>query len=136
MVSFSQPVCPDHMLLGSQLLGTPGASQVDLAFYNTTIKMAFVTQIEKKTCCCCCVILRKYKMRIQQDQNGCFLMGLFQNPWQRLIRRLTRITTALSAEEASKDLKAVCISLGHTWKQTCTNQVRSSPILSVRDDVP
>lgn len=27
-VSFSQPACPDHMLLGSQLLGTPGASQV------------------------------------------------------------------------------------------------------------
>lgn len=27
-VSFSQPTCPDHMLLGSQLLGTPGASQV------------------------------------------------------------------------------------------------------------
>ncbi|XP_059398572.1 serine/threonine-protein kinase Chk1 [Carassius carassius] len=26
-VSFSQPTCPDHMLLGSQLLGTPGASQ-------------------------------------------------------------------------------------------------------------
>ncbi|KAG5283893.1 hypothetical protein AALO_G00020730 [Alosa alosa] len=75
MVSFSQPVCPDHMLLGSQLLGTPGASQ---------------------------------------------------NPWQRLIRRMTRITTALSAEEASKDLKAVCISLGHTWKQTCTNQVTVS----------
>lgn len=72
MVSFSQPVCPEHMLLGSQLLGTPGASQ---------------------------------------------------NPWQRLIRRMTRITTALSAEEASKDLKAVCISLGHTWKQTCSYEV-------------
>lgn len=27
-VSFSQPVKPEHMLLGSQLLGTPGASQV------------------------------------------------------------------------------------------------------------
>lgn len=27
-VSFSQPACPDHMLLGSQLVGTPGASQV------------------------------------------------------------------------------------------------------------
>ncbi|XP_048840575.1 serine/threonine-protein kinase Chk1 [Brienomyrus brachyistius] len=26
-VSFSQPACPDHMLLGSQLLGTPGSSQ-------------------------------------------------------------------------------------------------------------
>ncbi|XP_028839915.1 serine/threonine-protein kinase Chk1 [Denticeps clupeoides] len=26
-VSFSQPACPDHMLLGSQLLCTPGASQ-------------------------------------------------------------------------------------------------------------
>lgn len=27
-VSFSQPTKPEHMLLGSQLLGTPGASQV------------------------------------------------------------------------------------------------------------
>lgn len=27
-VSFSQPIKPEHMLLGSQLLGTPGASQV------------------------------------------------------------------------------------------------------------
>lgn len=28
-VSFSQPTKPEHMLLGSQLLGTPGASQVN-----------------------------------------------------------------------------------------------------------
>lgn len=27
-VSFSQPTKPEHMLLGSQLMGTPGASQV------------------------------------------------------------------------------------------------------------
>ncbi|KAG7483869.1 hypothetical protein MATL_G00042980 [Megalops atlanticus] len=27
LVSFSQPACPDHMLLGSQLLGTQGSSQ-------------------------------------------------------------------------------------------------------------
>lgn len=26
--SFSQPACPEHMLLNSQLLGTPGSSQV------------------------------------------------------------------------------------------------------------
>lgn len=31
-VSFSQPVKPEHMLLGSQLLGTPGASQVNSTF--------------------------------------------------------------------------------------------------------
>lgn len=31
-VSFSQPVKPEHMLLGSQLLGTPGASQVNSRF--------------------------------------------------------------------------------------------------------
>ncbi|KAF3823709.1 hypothetical protein GH733_007177, partial [Mirounga leonina] len=28
-ISFSQPTCPDHMLLNSQLLGTPGSSQGD-----------------------------------------------------------------------------------------------------------
>lgn len=27
-ISFSQPACPEHMLLNSQLLGTPGSSQV------------------------------------------------------------------------------------------------------------
>ncbi|PKU30070.1 serine threonine-protein kinase chk1 [Limosa lapponica baueri] len=26
-ISFSQPACPEHMLLNSQLLGTPGTSQ-------------------------------------------------------------------------------------------------------------
>lgn len=31
-VSFSQPIKTEHMLLGSQLLGTPGASQVILFF--------------------------------------------------------------------------------------------------------
>ncbi|KAG9328091.1 hypothetical protein JZ751_016573 [Albula glossodonta] len=30
-VSFSQPACPDHMLLGSQLLGTPGSSQATVS---------------------------------------------------------------------------------------------------------
>uniref|UniRef100_A0A8B9KA75 Serine/threonine-protein kinase Chk1 n=1 Tax=Astyanax mexicanus TaxID=7994 RepID=A0A8B9KA75_ASTMX len=30
-VSFSQPACPDHMLLGSQLMGTPGASQATVS---------------------------------------------------------------------------------------------------------
>lgn len=34
-VSFSQPTRPEHMLLGSQLLGTPGASQVILTLRNT-----------------------------------------------------------------------------------------------------
>lgn len=29
-ISFSQPACPEHMLLNSQLLGTPGSSQVRL----------------------------------------------------------------------------------------------------------
>lgn len=27
-ISFSQPACPEHMLVNSQLLGTPGSSQV------------------------------------------------------------------------------------------------------------
>uniref|UniRef100_A0A8D1QK07 Serine/threonine-protein kinase Chk1 n=1 Tax=Sus scrofa TaxID=9823 RepID=A0A8D1QK07_PIG len=30
-ISFSQPTCPDHMLLNSQLLGTPGSSQVTVS---------------------------------------------------------------------------------------------------------
>lgn len=34
-VSFSQPTKPEHMLLGSQLLGTPGASQVICILFAT-----------------------------------------------------------------------------------------------------
>uniref|UniRef100_A0A286XVL9 Serine/threonine-protein kinase Chk1 n=1 Tax=Cavia porcellus TaxID=10141 RepID=A0A286XVL9_CAVPO len=30
-ISFSQPACPDHMLLNSQLVGTPGSSQVTVS---------------------------------------------------------------------------------------------------------
>ncbi|KAF4077472.1 hypothetical protein AMELA_G00208510 [Ameiurus melas] len=74
-VSFSQPACPDHMLLGSQLLGTPGASQ---------------------------------------------------GPWQRLVRRMTRFFTTLKAEASCTALRDTCISLGYTWKQSCTNQATVS----------
>lgn len=38
-VSFSQPTKPEHMLLGSQLLGTPGASQVLHMLTTTLISM-------------------------------------------------------------------------------------------------
>lgn len=74
-VSFSQPACPDHMLLGSQLLGTPGASQ---------------------------------------------------NPWQRLVRRMTRFFTTVNAEASCVALRDACIALSHTWKQSCTNQTTVS----------
>uniref|UniRef100_A0AAR2KE29 Serine/threonine-protein kinase CHK1 n=1 Tax=Pygocentrus nattereri TaxID=42514 RepID=A0AAR2KE29_PYGNA len=74
-VSFSQPACPEHMLLGSQLLGTPGASQ---------------------------------------------------NPWQRLVRRMTRFFTTVNAEKSCTALRDVCIAMGYTWKQTCTNQATVS----------
>ncbi|XP_030638021.1 serine/threonine-protein kinase Chk1 [Chanos chanos] len=75
LVSFSQPACPDHMLLGSQLLGTPGASQ---------------------------------------------------NPWQRLVRRMTRFFTTLGVEASCTALRNTCIAMGHTWKQSCTNQATVS----------
>ncbi|KAK1788301.1 hypothetical protein P4O66_016744 [Electrophorus voltai] len=74
-VSFSQPACPDHMLLGSQLLATPGASQ---------------------------------------------------NPWQRLVRRLTRFFTTLKAEPSYAALRDTCIALGYQWKQSCTSQATVS----------
>lgn len=41
-VSFSQPTKPEHMLLGSQLLGTPGASQVILILGSASFH--FLTQ--------------------------------------------------------------------------------------------
>ncbi|XP_067113404.1 serine/threonine-protein kinase Chk1 [Osmerus mordax] len=76
-VSFSQPARPEHMLLGSQLLGTPGASQT---------------------------------------------------PWQRLVRRMTRFFTTLDSEASCSALRDASISLGLTFKHTCTNQVTLSTL--------
>uniref|UniRef100_A0A8C5VMF5 non-specific serine/threonine protein kinase n=1 Tax=Microcebus murinus TaxID=30608 RepID=A0A8C5VMF5_MICMU len=70
-ISFSQPTCPDHMLLNSQLLGTPGSSQ---------------------------------------------------NPWQRLVKRMTRFFTKLDADKSYQCLKETCEKLGYQWK-SCMNQV-------------
>ncbi|KAM6985016.1 serine/threonine-protein kinase Chk1 [Aplochiton taeniatus] len=72
-VSFSQPARPEHMLLGSQLMGTPGASQ-------------------------------------------------------RLVRRMTRFFTTLDSEASFNALRDACISLGLTFKHTCTNQVTVSTL--------
>lgn len=44
-VSFSQPTKPEHMLLGSQLLGTPGASQVIHILRVTSVGNFFVEYI-------------------------------------------------------------------------------------------
>ncbi|XP_025057106.1 serine/threonine-protein kinase Chk1, partial [Alligator sinensis] len=74
-ISFSQPACPDHMLVNSQLLGTPGSSQ---------------------------------------------------NPWQRLVKRMTRFFTKLDADHSYKSLKEVCEKMGYVWKKSCTNQVTIS----------
>ncbi|XP_019514414.1 PREDICTED: serine/threonine-protein kinase Chk1 [Hipposideros armiger] len=74
-ISFSQPTCPDHMLLNSQLLGTPGSSQ---------------------------------------------------NPWQRLVKRMTRFFTKLDADKSYQCLKETCEKLGYQWRKSCMNQVTVS----------
>ncbi|XP_038635107.1 serine/threonine-protein kinase Chk1 isoform X2 [Scyliorhinus canicula] len=74
-ISFSQPICTDHMLVGSQLQSTPGSSQ---------------------------------------------------NPWQRLVKRMTRFFTKLNAEQSYLALKDVCEKLGYTLKKNCNNQVTIS----------
>ncbi|XP_038610659.1 serine/threonine-protein kinase Chk1 isoform X3 [Tachyglossus aculeatus] len=74
-ISFSQPACPDHMLLNSQLLATPGSSQ---------------------------------------------------NPWQRLVKRMTRFFTKLDADKSYHCLKETCEKLGYHWKKSCVNQVTVS----------
>ncbi|XP_057677690.1 serine/threonine-protein kinase Chk1 isoform X2 [Corythoichthys intestinalis] len=74
-VSFSQPTKPEHMLLGSQLLATPGASQT---------------------------------------------------PWQRLVRRMTRFFTSVSADTSLTSLKGACDNMALSYKLTCNNQVTVS----------
>ncbi|XP_060107522.1 serine/threonine-protein kinase Chk1 [Heteronotia binoei] len=74
-ISFSQPACPEHMLLNSQLLGTPSSSQ---------------------------------------------------NPWQRLVKRMTRFFLKLDAAQSYSILKEVCEKMGYIWKKGCTNQVTIS----------
>lgn len=77
LVSFSQPIKPEHMLLGSQLLGTPGASQ---------------------------------------------------NPWQRLVRRMTRFFTNVDANASLCALKDISLSLAITFKVNCSKQVTLSTL--------
>lgn len=77
LVSFSQPIKPEHMLLGSQLLGTPGASQ---------------------------------------------------NPWQRLVRRMTRFFTNVDADASLRALKDISVSLAITFKVNCSKQVTLSTL--------
>ncbi|KAG8434683.1 hypothetical protein GDO86_012879 [Hymenochirus boettgeri] len=74
-ISFSQPACPENMLLSSQLLGTPGSSQ---------------------------------------------------NPWQRLVKRMTRYFTKVDAETTYSSLKDTCEDLGYILKKSCANQVTLS----------
>nr|XP_056716995.1 serine/threonine-protein kinase Chk1 [Euleptes europaea] len=74
-ISFSQPACPEHMLVNSQLLGTPSSSQ---------------------------------------------------NPWQRLVKRMTRFFLKLDAAQSYSILKEVCEKMGYIWKKACTNQVTIS----------
>lgn len=74
-ISFSQPACPENMLLSSQLLGTPGSSQ---------------------------------------------------NPWQRLVKRMTRFFTKVDAESSYRNLKETCENMGYVWKKCCVNQVTLS----------
>ncbi|XP_073441051.1 serine/threonine-protein kinase Chk1 isoform X2 [Dendrobates tinctorius] len=73
--SFSQPACPENMLLSSQLLGTPGSSQ---------------------------------------------------NPWQRLVKRMTRFFTKVDAETSYSSLKETCEKMGYVWKKCCVNLVTIS----------
>uniref|UniRef100_A0A8C5MWJ8 Serine/threonine-protein kinase CHK1 n=1 Tax=Leptobrachium leishanense TaxID=445787 RepID=A0A8C5MWJ8_9ANUR len=74
-ISFSQPACPENMLLNSQLLGTPGSSQ---------------------------------------------------NPWQRLVKRMTRFFTRVDAENSYLTLRENCEKMGYICKKTCANQVTIS----------
>ncbi|KAM8927394.1 serine/threonine-protein kinase Chk1 isoform 2-T2 [Pelodytes ibericus] len=74
-ISFSQPACPDNMLLNSQFLGTPGSSQ---------------------------------------------------NPWQRLVKRMTRFFTRVDAENSYKNLKDKCENMGYACKTSCANQITLS----------
>ncbi|XP_011450416.2 serine/threonine-protein kinase Chk1 [Magallana gigas] len=62
---FSQPVHPDHMLLSSQIQGTPGSSQ---------------------------------------------------NPWQKLVRRMTRFFVKPDKDETKEELEKVFDLLGYRWK--------------------
>ncbi|XP_069750556.1 serine/threonine-protein kinase Chk1 isoform X2 [Narcine bancroftii] len=52
--------------------------------------------------------------------------GSSQNPWQRLVKRMTRFFTKLNAEQSYLSLKEVCEKLGYTWKKNCNNQVTVS----------
>ncbi|KAM4652614.1 serine/threonine-protein kinase Chk1 isoform 1-T2 [Discoglossus pictus] len=52
--------------------------------------------------------------------------GSSQNPWQRLVKRMTRFFTKVNAERTYSSLKDTCEKMGYTWKKCCANQVTLS----------
>nr|XP_058919629.1 LOW QUALITY PROTEIN: serine/threonine-protein kinase Chk1-like [Kogia breviceps] len=52
--------------------------------------------------------------------------GSSQNPWQLLVKRMTRFFTKLDADKSYQCLKETCEKLGYQWKKSCMNQVTVS----------
>ncbi|KAM4703947.1 serine/threonine-protein kinase Chk1 isoform 1-T1 [Rhinophrynus dorsalis] len=52
--------------------------------------------------------------------------GSSQNPWQRLVKRMTRFFTKVDAEHSYSSLKDTCEKMGYAWKKCCVNQVTLS----------
>lgn len=108
-VSFSQPIKPEHMLLGSQLLGTPGASQVISRFYRNilfSLRSSTRNTHAQKFCVIC------------TTSHICL-----QTLLQRLVRRLTRFFTTVNADASLSALKSACDCLALNYKLACTKLV-------------
>lgn len=148
-VSFSQPTKPEHMLLGSQLLGTPGASQVIHVLSATSICDFFIKYISQRVgifsnmvsesvlqnSCHDFLILSCFSTQICFMKSYLFKMLILtfcvQSQWQRLVRRMTRFFTTANADVSLSSLKDACDGLSLCFKLTCTKQVNLCS--SIRD---
>lgn len=136
---FSQPVHPDHMLLSSQIQGTPGSSQVRHILYQplnlvmirivylginfnsfqnfpvVQYKPAFkyVFHIDLVLFYLKFQICTLYELlKILSD----FYLFFIQNPWQKLVRRMTRFFVKPDKDETKEELEKVFDLLGYRWK--------------------
>lgn len=124
-VSLSQPIKPEHMLLGTQMVSTPGASQVthrlDAAWMCSHIciyRWVYPGSINFMLLVKFCFWFEVFKL--------CFPLWE-KSPWQKLVRRMTRFFTSVNADASLSALKEVCDGMAFAFKLTCTKQVSLCP---------
>nr|XP_020633619.1 serine/threonine-protein kinase Chk1 [Pogona vitticeps] len=67
-----------------------------------------------------------FSKHIRSDMDFSPVKSAHRNPWQRLVKRMTRFFLKLDANQSYQILKDVCEKMGYIWKKGCANQVTIS----------